>query len=103
MTTPSVTELLHAAMAHHQAGRPQQAEPLYRQVLQRQPGHPEVLHLLGVIALGTRNFDAAVDLIRQAIEADPNQCFYHANLGVALLERGEPEAAAAASPACWAD
>ena len=96
LTTPSVTELLQAAMAHHQAGRPQQAEPLYRQVLQRQPKHPEALHLLGVIALGTRNFAAAIDLIRRAIEADPNQCFYHANLGVALLERDQPEAAAAA-------
>lgn len=83
-------------MAHHQGGRPQQAEPLYRRVLQRQPRHPEALHLLGVIALGTRNFDAAVDLIRQAIEADPKQSFYHANLGVALLERDQPDAAAAA-------
>jgi len=96
MKMPSVTELLHAAMAHHQAGRLQPAEALYRRVLQRQPKHPEALHLLGVIALGTRDFDAAVDLIRRAIEADPKQCFYHANLGVALLERGEPEAAAAA-------
>ena len=94
--TPSVTELLQAAMAHHQAGRPQRAEPLYRQVLQRQSKHPEALHLLGVIALGTRHFAAAIDLIRRAIEADPNQCFYHANLGVALLERDQPEAAAAA-------
>ena len=91
-----VTDLLRAAIEHHQAGRADQAERLYREVLEREPGHSEALHLSGVIALGARDFDAAVRLIGQAIEADPTQCFYHANLGVALMERGETAAAVAA-------
>ena len=45
-----VTRTLSADLAHHQAGRLQRAEVLYRRALGKQPDHPHALHLIGVIA-----------------------------------------------------
>ena len=44
-------QLLNQAIALHQAGRLDEAESHYRQVLQATPGHFDATHLLGVIAL----------------------------------------------------
>ncbi len=59
------------ALQHHQAGRLADAEALYRQILSEQPNDLDALHLLGVIAYQTGRNDVAVDLIRRAIDLDP--------------------------------
>ncbi len=46
-----VTQLMQAALAHHTAGQLAQAEPIYRQLLQAEPNHPEANYHLGLIAL----------------------------------------------------
>ena len=40
---------LKAAIAHHQAGRLDEAKRLYAEILSREPKHVKALHLLGVI------------------------------------------------------
>jgi protein O-GlcNAc transferase len=47
---------LQQAIAHHKAGRLQEAEQFYRATLQVQPDHPEANHNLGVLVgqLGVR-------------------------------------------------
>ena len=45
-----VNQILSEAFNLHQSGAPAQAEPLYRQILARQPNNAEVWHLLGVAA-----------------------------------------------------
>ena len=38
---------IEQALEHHRAGRLQQAEAIYRQMLRQEPNHPDALHLLG--------------------------------------------------------
>jgi tetratricopeptide (TPR) repeat protein len=81
--SPSV-EQLQRALGHHQAGRLQQAERLYRDILAREPEHPDALHLLGVIAHQTGQHEQAVTLIELAIRVQPRAPAYYNNLGEAL-------------------
>ncbi|WP_172428735.1 tetratricopeptide repeat protein [Azospirillum brasilense] len=45
----TLRDALAAAVGHHQAGRLDAARPLYHSILRSQPGHPDALHLLGVL------------------------------------------------------
>ncbi len=93
LTIPQAFDL---ALRHHQAGRLQEAEQLYRQILTQQPGHADALHFLGVIAHQTGRHDTAVDLIRQAIALKPNYPEAYSNLGSALREKRQLAEATAA-------
>jgi protein O-GlcNAc transferase len=46
----TIPEAFTLALQHYQANRLQEAEVLYRQILQVQPGHPDALPNLGMIA-----------------------------------------------------
>ncbi len=84
---------LDAAVKHHQAGRLDEAETLYRRILRSHPEHPDAVHLLGVIAHLRGQNAAAEDLIRQAIQSSPGVADYHNNLGNALQAQGKPDEA----------
>ncbi len=92
----TVPEALELALAHHQAGRLQEAERLYGQILAVAPGHADCRHLLGVLATQTGRSDLAVRLITEAIALEGTIAAYHNNLGNALLELGRLEQAAGA-------
>jgi tetratricopeptide (TPR) repeat protein len=77
----------------HMRGQGEQAEALYRQVLSSQPGHPEALHLLGLLMHQRGNHNAAIDLIGRAIAINDRSPAYFANRGIALLAAGMPDAA----------
>ena len=77
------------ALEHHQAGRRNDAEDLYRKILEINPHHADALHLLGVIAYQGRRYDEAVELIRKAIAIHPKGASYYSNLGNALRAQGQ--------------
>ncbi len=79
----TLAEALAGGTRHHQAGRLAEAERCYRQVLQADPQNPQALHLLGALALEAGRYEAAVELIEQAIRRDRSQAAFHANLGEA--------------------
>jgi tetratricopeptide (TPR) repeat protein len=83
-----VLALLTTGMAHHTAGRLDQAEAQYRQALQTHPSHPDALHLLGVVTYQRGNHAEAERLIRRAIAHHPQAAEYHSNLGNALRAMG---------------
>src|SRR5579883_449047 len=60
---PSVREMLEAALERHQAGRLDEAESLYRQVLAIEPDNADCLHLLGMLADQKGRSDEAIGLI----------------------------------------
>jgi predicted O-linked N-acetylglucosamine transferase (SPINDLY family) len=92
---PVGAEMLDRALQHHRAGRVQEAEALYRQILQAQPRHPNALHLLGLIAHQVGQHGAAVDLISQAIAVNPAAAEFHNDLGEACRALGRLEDAEA--------
>jgi tetratricopeptide (TPR) repeat protein len=92
---PAITRMLAEGIQLHQAGRLGEAGRLYKQILERDPGHADSLHLLGVIAYQVGDNDAAIDLIRKAIAIGRDIPAYHSNLGNALQSQGQLNAAAA--------
>jgi len=82
------------ALRHHQAGRLQDAERLYRQVLAIDGRHADSLHLLGVVAYQSGRPESAIELIGRALKLAKDVPFYHSNLGNALRACGRLDEAA---------
>ncbi len=87
--------ILHQAVQHHQLGRLDEAARLYQAILAAQPGHPEALHLLGVVAHQHGDHARAVELISRAISGNPANAMYHANLAEAYRALGRLDQAVA--------
>jgi tetratricopeptide (TPR) repeat protein len=93
---PPLDALLSQASRLQQAGRLEDARGLYEEILRREPGQPDALHLLGVLAARSGDPARAVELIGQAVAARPANPVYHFNLGNGLKACGEPARALAA-------
>jgi predicted O-linked N-acetylglucosamine transferase (SPINDLY family) len=81
-------EPLMTAVQYHRAGRLEEAEQIYRQVLQADPGQADALHLLGVLAYQRGDDERAVEYIERAIRSDEHQASFHDNLARALYRQG---------------
>jgi protein O-GlcNAc transferase len=81
-------QALTRAVGLHQAGRLNEAEGIYRQILAIDPDHADGLHLLGVVAHENGQDEAAVDLIGKAIAHDDSVADYHCNIATALAGLG---------------
>ncbi len=77
----SVTAAVAAALQLHQGGKLAEAREAYEAILRVNPRHPDVLHLLGVLAHQSGNHRRGVELIRKAIQGDKSVAYYHNNLG----------------------
>ncbi len=73
------------AVRCHSAGRLDEAERLYREILDSNPCHADSLHLLGVLALNAGKVDAALELIGRALEISPHHVATRLSLGNALM------------------
>jgi predicted O-linked N-acetylglucosamine transferase (SPINDLY family) len=92
----TIEQWLRVAREHLAAGRIEQAEKIYYQLLADQPDLPSALHMSGVLALQTGRYETAADLIRRAVTFTPLWAEGHSNLGAALLQIGKFEEAVAA-------
>lgn len=95
-TQAAIMTQLQEAVGHHQAGRLDQACAIYDRVLETDPEQPDALHLRGLVASQTEDYEKAADLIGKAAAIQPNNPAYHGNLGVALRHLGRREEAIAA-------
>jgi predicted O-linked N-acetylglucosamine transferase (SPINDLY family) len=93
---PTVSEALASAVAHHRAGRLQEADALYRRILADVPDHPDCLHLVGYIEYQQGRHESAAEWIRQAIRQNDRVPSFHHHLGLALRALGRREEAASA-------
>ncbi len=84
----ALPDLFSAALEHHQAGRLERAEALYRKVLGAAPGHPDSLHLLGVLNHQRGRSPRALELIHKAIAAKGDSGVFHHNLAEVLRAVG---------------
>jgi tetratricopeptide (TPR) repeat protein len=78
--------LLAQADALCRLGRLGEAEALARSVLSSTPREHAALHILGIIARGRGEHEAAIDFFRRAIMINGRVSAYHGNLGNAYLE-----------------
>jgi predicted O-linked N-acetylglucosamine transferase (SPINDLY family) len=91
----TISEALAIAIQHHQAGRLQAAEQIYRQILAAAPDQPDTIHLLGVMSHEAGRHDAAIGQISRAIALKEGEPIFHNNLGEAYRAvRKIPEAIA---------
>ena len=91
----TISEALAMAVEHHQAGRFEAAEQIYRQILAVEPAQADAWHLLGVVAAQTGRPELAVEHIRRAIALSGNQAAFHANLANVLKRKGKLDDAVA--------
>ncbi len=82
---------LNAARELHLAGRWEEAEAAYREVLAVEPGRSGAWHLLGVLAHQRGEHAQAEDLITRALKIAPGDPDYLNNLGLVCRALGRPK------------
>ena len=89
----SPRDVLQQAISLHQQGRLADAEPLYRQILAKQPAHFDALHLLGVVRMQQGRGLEALELIEEALKVDPRSARALSNHGLVLFGLGRQDEA----------
>ena len=67
----TINQALQQGVAAHKEGRLQEAERIYRAILQSQPTHPDANHNLGVLAVSLNKSESALPLFKTAVEVNP--------------------------------
>jgi tetratricopeptide (TPR) repeat protein len=91
---PARAQIAKAA-AHHRAGQLEEAESIYRGILERDPGNLEALRLLGAIAISAEHYGQGEKLLKRAVELAPDFLAAWIDLSRAQLERLDLAAALA--------
>src|SRR2546421_1826811 len=73
MTFP---QTFQTAIDHHRSGRLESAISVYRSLLEQQPDHPDVLHLLGLALHQSGKDEQAIPLFERAIAIKPTVDYY---------------------------
>jgi protein O-GlcNAc transferase len=81
-------QALSLALASHQKGDAHEAANRYQAILDRDPDHPDALHLMGVLMSQQGAYEQAVTLIQKAIRNFPTSEICYTNLGNALAHAG---------------
>jgi tetratricopeptide (TPR) repeat protein len=92
---PTIAEALTIAIRHHQAGRLQAAEQIYRQILAVEPNQADAWHWLGVVNAQSGNHQRAIECIHRALAVKPDWAEAEASLGNVLREQGKLDEAVA--------
>ncbi|HXP98282.1 MAG TPA: tetratricopeptide repeat protein, partial [Telmatospirillum sp.] len=90
-TGATINAAFDEALQHHQAGRLDDAETLYRLSIANDPQHARSHYNLGLIALQRGRHETAVEKIRQALDLHPANPEAWTNLGIALQALGRLE------------
>ena len=67
----TIEKALQKGVAAHKEGKLQDAEKLYRAILQSQPTHPDANHNLGILAVSVNKADEALPLFKTALDGNP--------------------------------
>ena len=89
----TIEKALQKAVEAHKARKLQDAEALYRAILQAQPKHPDANHNLGVLAVSVNKSELALPLFKTALEANPSQGQFWISYVDALIKTNQLEIA----------
>ncbi len=84
----TVPQALALAVQQHQAGQLQQAEQIYRAILEVKPQQVEALHLLGLVAYQVGKHELARVYMGRALRLKPDFVEGYINLAAVLQEQG---------------
>ncbi|MBR8186087.1 tetratricopeptide repeat protein [Burkholderia ambifaria] len=82
-----IQQALQEALTHHQAGRLGEAKALYDAILNAQPGQPDAMHFLGLLACQLKQYDAGLALMERSLAERPDASYFN-NFGNMLRECG---------------
>ena len=85
----TIEQALQQGVSAHKEGKLQDAERLYRAILQSQPGHPDANHNLGVLAVSVDKAGLALPLFKAAVEANPKIEQFWLSYIDALIREGQ--------------
>ncbi len=91
----TIEQALQQGIAAHKEGKLQEAERLYKVVLQAQPAHPDANHNLGIIAVSVNKVALALPLFKIALEANPKIEQFWLSYIDALIKENQLETAKA--------
>src|SRR5437016_14167923 len=94
MSRMSLIDALNLGKGHQMAGRREEAERVYREIVAQLPQCAEAWHWLGVLFCDAGRVSEGIELIRRSIALDPAPVF-RSNLGVMLWRAGQLDEAAA--------
>ncbi len=86
-----MSKLLESAAELHTHGKLDEAELIYKKILDKFPDNPDALHLLGLIAYQRGQYEKAAGLIEKAIEIKSNSAMFYGNLGMVYDVLGRKE------------
>ncbi|TGQ71432.1 MAG: tetratricopeptide repeat protein [Mesorhizobium sp.] len=84
---------MQQALQLHQAGRRQEAEAIYRQVLERKANHAAAAHFLGLLLHQTGRSDEGLDLLERSVSLQPRNPDFLNNFGTVMRDLGRVPAA----------
>ena len=87
---------MQQAIENHKAGKLQEAEKLYRTILQAQPNHSDANHNLGVLAVQVKQPAGGLAYLKKALESNPSHIQYWLSYIDTLLMVGQQVVAQAA-------
>tara|TARA_B110000444_G_scaffold227205_1_gene232214 strand:+ start:197 stop:2032 length:1836 start_codon:yes stop_codon:yes gene_type:complete len=91
----TIKQALQNGIAAHKKGKIEEAERLYRAILQSQPTHPDANHNLGIIAVSVGKDEAALSFFKIALDANPKIEQFWLSYIKALIEEKQLDAAKA--------
>lgn len=94
MPPAQLQRLLTTALAHHQAGRLEEADRIYRQVCAAEPTNFDAVHLSGTIAYQQANYKEAIGLLTRAHRLNPRSAPCETRLGLCHFALGQTAEAA---------
>ena len=92
----TVGDAMRMALVFQQRGQLEEAEQVYRRVLQVAPDHPDIMHFYGVLLHQLGRSEEAIATIEQSLVLEPDRAECYNNLGIILraVERYDDAAAA---------
>jgi tetratricopeptide (TPR) repeat protein len=94
----TIEQTLQQGVAAHKEGKFQEAERLYRAILESQPMHPDANHNLGVLAVSFNKAESASPFFKKALESNPKiEQFWLSYIGALMKENKFSEAEIAVS------
>jgi tetratricopeptide (TPR) repeat protein len=91
----NVNKKLRLAVKNYQTGNLQQAEHLYREILEHQPDNIDALHFLGVILQQKKDYGSAISFYRKVLHLNPHNADAYYNLGIIYQDKAEADSAIA--------